>query len=115
MGFCGRVVAVAADLLEHFLGGGFGIVGLAEPVEDEEELLLHLGGGAELVEGGGVEEFLEILLGDFDTFQLSHALSCGHGIEDEVVVGSQVVAAAEKIDVGVIVVLNQKRGPSKSA
>jgi hypothetical protein len=106
--FRGRVVAVAADLLEHFLSGGFGIVGLAEPVEDEEELFLHLSGGTELVEGGGVKKFLQILFGDFDALELAHALGRSHGVEDQVVVRGHVISTPEEIDIGVVVVLNQK-------
>ena len=106
--FRGRVVAVAADLLEHFLSGGFGIVGLAEPVEDEEELFLHLSGGTELVEGGGVKKFLQILLRDFDALELAHALGRGHGVEDQAVVWRQVVPTTEQVDIGVIVVLDEE-------
>ncbi len=113
LGFRGRVVAVAADLLEHFLRGSFGIVGLAEPVEDEEELLLHLGRGTELVQDGGVEEFLEVLFRVFDPLELAHALGRGHGIEDQVVVRRQIVPSAEKVDVGIVVVLDEKRDRSR--
>jgi hypothetical protein len=109
LGLGGRVVAGAAKLFEHFLGGGLGIVGLAKPVKDEEELFLHLGRGAELVEGGGVEKFFQVFLGDFDALELAEALGRGHGVEDQVVVRCHVVSAAEQVDVGVVVVLDEER------
>ena len=105
----GRVVAVAADLLQHFLGGGLGVVGLAKLEKDEEELSLHFGRRAELVQGGGIEEFLEIFLRDFDALELAHALGRGHGVEDEVVVWRQIICPAEQVDIGVIVVLDEER------
>jgi len=81
---------------------------LAEPVEDKEELFLHLGGRAELVERGGVEKLFQVLLGDLDALELAHALGRGHGVENQVVVRRQVVPATEQVDVGVVVVLDQK-------
>ncbi len=73
---------------------------------------MHLGGGSELVERGGIEKFFQILLGDFDSFQLAHALGRGHGVEDQVVIRSHVVAPAKKVDVGVVVVLDEERNGS---
>ena len=111
--FRGGVVAGAAEFLEHFLRGGFRVVGLAKPVEDQQELFLHLGGSAELVEGGGIEKLFQVFLGDFDALELAHALGRGHGVEDQVVVGRQVVSAAKQVDVGVVVVLDQKSHRSR--
>jgi hypothetical protein len=110
--FRGRVVSGAAKFFQHLLRGGLGVVGLAEPVKNKEELFLHLGRGAELVEGGGVKKFLQILFSDFNALELAHALGRGHGVEDQVVIRSHVVAPAKQVDVGVVVVLDQERNGS---
>ena len=57
---------------------------------------MHFGRRAELVQGGRVEEFLEVLLGDLDALELAHALGRGHGVEDQVVVRRHVISAAKK-------------------
>jgi hypothetical protein len=44
--FRGGAVTSAAEFLQQLLRGGLGIVGLAKPVEDQQELFLHLGGSA---------------------------------------------------------------------
>ena len=107
--FIRGVVAVPAQFIQHFLGGGLGIVSLAEPIENQQKLLLHLGGCTQLAEGGRVEKFLEVFLGVFYSTELSHALGGSHGVEHQVVVRSHVVSTPKQVDIWIVVMLNQER------
>jgi len=65
----GRGVSVATEFLQHLLRRGFGVISLGKPKQNQIKLFLHLGWGAELVEGGGGKKLSEVFFGDFDPLE----------------------------------------------
>ena len=70
---------------------------------------MHIGRGAELAEGGGVEELSEVFLGDLDALQLAHALGGGHGVDNQIVVRREVVSPTKKVVILIIRLFKQSR------
>ena len=61
-----------------------------------------------MIQGYRVKKPLEVLLGHFDPLQLSHALGCRHGIENQVVIRGFKIPPSEKINIGIVIVLDKE-------